>query len=102
MIGVSAPGRHKNGVINAANLKTQNLNIEKIIKEKIDKPIYIKNDAMCAGIAEKEYGSLKDCDNGIFLGFGTGVGTAVFIHRRLIEEIRGAGHMIIEKKRKEM
>lgn len=61
-----------------------------MIKDKIDKPVYIKNDAMCAGIAEKEYGNLKDCDNGVFLGIGTGVGTAVFINGKLIEEIRSA------------
>lgn len=73
------------------------MNIEKIIKEKIDKPVYLKNDGMCAGIAEKEYGSLKDSYNGVFLGIGTGIGTAVFIHGKLIEDIRSAGHMIIER-----
>ena len=45
---------------------------------------------MCAGIAEKEYGSLKECDNGVFLSFGTGVGTAVFLHGKLEESIRSA------------
>ncbi len=73
------------------------MNIEKIIKEKIDKPVYLKNDGMCAGIAEKEYGSLKDSYNGVFLGIGTGIGTAVFIHGKLMEDIRSAGHMIIER-----
>lgn len=52
---------------------------------------------MCAGIAEKEYGALRGCSNGVFLGLGTGVGTAVFLHGKLIEDIRSAGHMIIEK-----
>jgi predicted NBD/HSP70 family sugar kinase len=45
---------------------------------------------MCAGIAEKEYGNLKECKNGVFLGFGTGVGTAVFINGKLEESIRSA------------
>lgn len=52
---------------------------------------------MCAGIAEKEYGALKECNNGVFLGLGTGIGTAVFIHGKLMEDIRSAGHMIIER-----
>lgn len=64
--------------------------MEKIIKEKINIPVFTKNDAMCAGIAEKEYGSLRGCNNGVFLGFGTGVGTAVFLHGRLEEDIRSA------------
>lgn len=84
-------GRPKNGCIeHAPNFKQKSINIEHIIKEEIDKPVYIKNDAFCAGIAEKKYGNLQDCNNGIFLGFGTGVGTAVFINEKLIEEIRSA------------
>ena len=78
-------------------MKVKNLNIENIVREKIDKPTFTKNDGMCAGIAEKEYGALKDCTNGVFLGLGTGVGTAVFIKGTLMEEIRSAGHMIIER-----
>jgi len=91
-------GRPKQGIINnSPNLQANNLNIEKIIREIINKPIYIKNDGMCAGIAEKTYGGLKDCNNGVFLGIGTGIGTAVFINGELQESIRSAGHMIIEK-----
>ena len=91
-------GRPKNGCIeHSPNLKANELNIERLIKEKIDKAVYLKNDGMCAGIAEKEYGSLKKSVNGIFLGIGTGIGTAVFMHGKLEEDIRSAGHMIIER-----
>ena len=97
-IGIAVPGRPKDGCIkNASNLKAENINIVNIVKEIINKPTYIMNDCMCAGIAEKEYGSLKYCINGVFLGFGTGVGTAVFINGKLVPQIRGAGHMIIER-----
>lgn len=68
-----------------------------MIRKRLDKPTFTKNDGMCAGIAEKEYGALKGCNNGVFLGLGTGVGTAVFIHGKLMEDIRSAGHMIIER-----
>ncbi len=91
-------GRPKNGTIYySPNLQANELNIEEIIKEKIHKDVYLKNDGMCAGIAEKAYGSLKESSNGIFLGIGTGIGTAVFMHGKLEEDIRSAGHMIIEK-----
>lgn len=73
------------------------INMEELVREIIDKPIFLKNDGMCAGIAEKEYGALKDCKNGVFLGVGTGIGTAVFLNGKLVEEVRSAGHMIIER-----
>ncbi len=98
MVGISVPGRPKNGFIEqASNLKVSNLNLENIINKKTRIKAYTKNDGMCAGLAEKTYGSLRECENGVFLGFGTGIGTAVFLHNRLEELIRGAGHMIIEK-----
>ncbi|MBO5478376.1 MAG: ROK family protein [Clostridia bacterium] len=98
MVGISVPGRTKDGCIKeAANIKAKNINIVKMVEEILDKPVYIMNDGMCAGIAEKEYGSLKNYRNGVFLGLGTGVGTAVFIKNKLVPEVRSAGHMIIEK-----
>lgn len=57
----------------------------------------MQNDGMCAGLAEKAYGSLKDSNNGVFLGIGTGIGVAVFINGKLEDKVRGAGHMIIER-----
>lgn len=97
-IGISMPGLVKNGrIIDSPNLKITDLNVEKIVKDKIDKPIYIKNDGICAGIAEKEYGNLKDSNNGVFIGLGTGIGSATFINGKLVEELRGVGHMIIER-----
>lgn len=81
----------KNGYIqNACNLKVEGLNIEQIIKERMDVKAITRNDGICAGIAEKEYGALRGCKNGVFLGFGTGVGTAVFLNRKLEENIRSA------------
>ncbi len=80
-------GTSKNGYIDACNLKTKDLNIENIIKERIDIPVITRNDGICAGIAEKEYGSLKGCKNGIFMCIGTGVGGACFINGKLVEGI---------------
>lgn len=78
-------------------MKANGINIENIIRQIVDKPIFIKNDGMCAGIAEKEYGALKGYNNGVFLSIGTGIGTAVFLQGKLVEEVRSAGHMIVER-----
>lgn len=64
--------------------------------------MYTKNDGMCAGIAEKKFGNLKDCHNGVFLGFGTGVGTAVFIQDELMEEVRSIRSYDYRKKWKKV
>lgn len=86
----------------APNLRANGLNVVDIVKEKIDKPVFLQNDGMCAGLAEKEYGALRKSKNGIFLGIGTGIGVAVFINDKLMPEIREAGHTIIVKGRKTM
>lgn len=80
-------GTSKDGHIDACNLKPKGLNIEKMIKEKIDVKTNTRNDGTCAAIAEKEYGSLKECKNGIFMCIGTGVGGACFINEKLVEGI---------------
>lgn len=80
-------GTSKNGDIDACNLKPKGLNIEKMIKEKIHVQTITRNDGICAGIAEKEYGSLKGCNNGLFMCIGTGVGGACFINGKLVEGI---------------
>lgn len=63
--------------------------------------IELKNDAKCAGLAEKKYGALKDVNDSVFLCLGTGIGGATFYNGKLIEPKRAAGseygHMIIHK-----
>ena len=101
-IGISAPGTAVDGVmLTSGRLGISDFPIEKIIHEKIDLPISVRNDAKCAAIAEKEYGCLKGFDRSIFLTLGTGIGGAVFNNGELLDcgnrpgyEI---GHMVIDK-----
>ena len=105
-IGIAFPGTISNGVV----IKSRKLGIENLkIKEKLEKeygvPVYAQNDAKCAAIAEKEFGSLKNYDDAIFLIIGTGVGGAVFLNGKLLKPKRYSGfevgHMVIEKDGKE-
>lgn len=72
-----------------------------MLKEYYGTNIVIKNDAKCAGIAEKKYGAIKNYNDAVFLCLGTGIGGATFYNGKLIEPKRAAGseygHMIIEK-----
>ena len=101
-VGIAIPGTvTENEVIKSVNLGLKNYKIIEELKEKINLPIKIRNDAKCAAIAESTYGSLKNYRRILFLTLGTGIGGAVIIDNKLLNtgELPGCeiGHMVIEK-----
>lgn len=101
-IGVASPGKVENGEIkDIYNLGIKELDLAQMLKEYYGVDVRIKNDAKCAGIAEKEYGALKNEKDAVFLCLGTGIGGATFYNGKLVEPTRQAGaeygHMIIQK-----
>lgn len=102
LIGISVPGIVSDTeIIKADNLHIKNLEIVKEINEYYNVPIRLRNDAKCAAVAEKEYGSLKPAEDALFLTIGTGIGGAVFLRGNLLapKKYEGfeVGHMIIQK-----
>ena len=102
MIGVASPGTPKNGKITTlVNLGLNELDITNIIQKVYNGKIIVKNDAKCAGLAEKTYGSLNKYKDSVFLCLGTGIGGSVFIDGKQLEPTRfpgfEIGHMIIQK-----
>lgn len=101
-IGIAIPGTiNKTTIIKSVNLGLENYNIVDNLKEKLDLPITIKNDAKCAALAENKYGSLKNYTRSVFLTLGTGIGGAVIINNELLNtgDLPGmeVGHMVIKK-----
>lgn len=92
-IGIAAPGTHKeNVIIKAENLGITNFKIVDRIKKyfkEID--ITLNNDAKCAAMCEKTYGSLKNYEDSIFICLGTGIGGAVFLGGKLLKAKRYTG-----------
>ena len=81
LIGIASPGTISNGVIiKAGNLGIHNFDLVGNLKANFDAPIYIRNDAKAAAMAEKVYGSMKDYDDCVFLTLGSGIGGAVFMN----------------------
>ena len=101
-IGVASPGTPKEGKITSlVNLGIQELDIIEILREVSNLHIKVHNDAKCALVAEKTYGSLKEYSDAVFLCLGTGIGGAVFLDNQLLKPKRNPGfelgHMIIQK-----
>ena len=85
LIGMAVPGMvSKTSIIKAKNLHIENFNIVNEINKYYNVPIKLRNDAKCAALAEKEYGSLKNYDDALFLSIGTGIGGAAFLGGELL------------------
>ena len=102
LIGIAIPGTVSDThIIKADNLHIKNFNIVSEINKYFNIKVMLRNDAKCAAIAEKEYGSLKKYDDAVFLTLGTGIGGAVFLGGNLLKPKKYEGfefgHMVIEK-----
>lgn len=101
-IGIGVPGavNQKDGMI----VYTNNLNLTgvpagKMLAEKLQKPVYLGNDASCAALGEFVSGSAKEYNSIILVTLGTGVGGGIILNGKLWEGFNGAGgeigHMVI-------
>lgn len=97
-IGIGIPGKcdiKKKEIIYACNIKNLNgINIEKELREYIDLPVYINNDANCAIVGEKIFGAAKDFKDIIMITIGTGIGGGIIINNRFLENSE-LGHQVI-------
>lgn len=102
LIGIAVPGTvSETDIVKAENLHINNFNIVAEINKYFNIPIQLRNDAKCAAVAEKMYGSLSSSADAVFLTIGTGIGGAVFLDDKLLKPKRyegfEIGHMIIRK-----
>ena len=95
-------GTISNGkIVKAGNLGVKGFDLVGALKKEFSNSIIIRNDAKCAAMAEKVYGTMKDYSDGVFLCLGTGIGGAVFINGKLLEPKRYSGfemgHIVLNK-----
>jgi glucokinase len=86
-IGISCGGplNSKTGVIHSPpNLPGwDSIPIVEMIKDKMETPTFIQNDANACALAEWKFGAGKGCKNMVFLTFGTGLGAGLILDGRL-------------------
>lgn len=101
-VGVGTPGivNSGSGVIEYANnLGFINVPIVSYIKEAIEKPVYVENDANAAAYGEYVAGAAKGALNAFCITLGTGVGSGIIINGKIYagSNFAGAeiGHSVI-------
>jgi polyphosphate glucokinase len=103
-IGCAFPAVVKHGVTHsAANIHKDwvGLNAQVLLQQQTGCPVVLVNDADAAGIAEMRFGAGKSHSGVVFvLTFGTGIGSAVFVHGALFPNTE-LGHLELHGKKAE-
>ena len=60
-----------------------------ILKERYRCPVVLENDANACAVAEWKFGAAKDCNNVVFLTFGTGLGAGLILDGKLYSGTNG-------------
>jgi len=103
-IGIGLAGQidEKKGIVISTgnfNPKFSNIKLAKILKDRFKVEVKIDNDVKCFTLAENKWGWGKQYDNYICLTFGTGIGGAMVIDKKLFRgqnNLAGeVGHMKI-------
>ena len=100
-VGIGLPGildPRTGHVPFCTNLFWHDVPVIEWMRETIDKPIFIENDATVAGLAESVAGVSAGVKNSVFLTLGTGVGGGIVLGGRIYSGSHGVGselgHMI--------
>jgi len=98
-IGLGIPGTcdyDTGSVVLAPNINGfKNLPLRDLIREHINLPIYVENDANCAALAEGTFGAARGYKNSLTITLGTGIGGGFIINSQLVKGDTEVGHHII-------
>lgn len=102
-IGIGTPGvanRNSGIVLYSCNLDFHNTDLRTLLKQRLDKPIFVENDANAAAFGEVLAGAGKGYSDVVVVTLGTGVGGGIIIGGKIYTGFNfcGAelGHTVIE------
>ncbi len=102
-IGLGVPGwcdTDTGIILECDNVNFKNTPIAKMIRQEIDVPVYLGNDADCAALGEAYGGATKAVDHSIMVTIGTGVGGGIIIDKKIYNGFNHGGgevgHMVID------
>lgn len=101
-IGIGCPGTvdpARGVVVYANNLDWHNFPLSDYLAAKINKPIFLTNDANAAALGEVVAGCARGAKDAVIVTLGTGVGSGVVLNGQLLTGTGGGaaemGHMVI-------
>ncbi len=102
-IGIGVPGplnREKGIVIDPPKFYGwKNVPLSEIVKQRYEVPVWIENDANCAALAEKWYGSAKKIDSFLYVLLNEGIGMGIFTNGRIYKGFTNfegeLGHFVV-------
>lgn len=101
-VGIGSPGavNKENGIVEFANnLLFQNWELKKMMEERLNKEVFIENDANVAAFGEYIAGAAKGSKSAVIITIGTGIGSGIILDGKIYNGINynGAeiGHMVI-------
>jgi glucokinase len=104
-VGIGAPGPilGRAIIVSPPNLPGWvNVNIKSILHKKLNKKIYIENDANAAALGEFSFGAGKGFKNLLYITISTGIGGGIIINGKAYTGSIGTageiGHMVIDPK----
>ncbi len=92
-IGIGTPGliNKKSGTVSAANLPFDKSPIADYLKEEVNLPVFLENDACCAAIGEAHLG--VKAKNMLMVTLGTGIGGGIVIDKKIYSGKGSAGEI---------
>lgn len=98
-IGTAGTVDAETKTVTASNLPFKNTPVENYIKEKIEIPVSVENDANSAALGEALAGVAQNVDNVLMVTLGTGIGGGIIINKKIYSGTNGEageiGHMSI-------
>ena len=101
-VGIGSPGavNKKSGVVEFANnLFFHNWDLQKMMENRLNKKVFIENDANVAAFGEFIAGAAKNTKSSITITIGTGIGSGIILDGEIYSGINYSaaelGHMVI-------
>jgi glucokinase len=102
-VGLGIPctiDRDRGVAITAVNLPLVNIPIRDLMRERIELPVFVDNDANAAALAEHRFGAARGTENAVMITLGTGIGGGLVLGGELYRGTNGAGaelgHTVID------
>lgn len=100
-VGIGIPGAVAGGdILYTANIPMKNVPLEKLLRQHLDLPVLLGNDADCAAVGEWSCGVGRGTKHFIVITLGTGVGGGMILNGKLYSGCGAGGevgHIVVQK-----